>query len=57
MINKVWEMVDKIIDEVKRVEAKDLVAALPLQSQEIGLDAAEIDNLGSVINQMKSDGG
>jgi len=57
VINKVWEMVDEIITEVKWVEAKDLVAALPLQSQEIDLEAAEIDDLSSVINHMKSDGG
>ena len=57
VINKVWEMVDEIIGEVRRVETKDLVLALPLQSQEIDFEAAEIDDLGSVINQMKSDGG
>ena len=57
VIDKVWETVDDIIAEVKRVEAKDLVAAVPLQSQEIDLDVAEIDDLGSVINQMKSEGG
>jgi hypothetical protein len=50
-------MVDEIIGEVRRVETKDLVPALPLPSQEIDLEAAEIDDLGSVINQMKSDGG
>ena len=56
VINKVWEMVNEIIAEVKRVEAKDLLAALPLQFQEIDHEASEIDVLGSVINQMKSDG-
>jgi len=35
LIARMWEMTDGIVDEVKRIDGKDLVADLPLKSKEI----------------------
>jgi hypothetical protein len=50
-------MVDGIVDEVRRIEDKDLVTALPLKSKEIDFEGAEIDELCSVISHMNTNGG
>jgi OTT_1508-like deaminase len=42
VIAGVWEMVNGIVDELKRIEDKDLVAALPLTSTEIDFEDVEI---------------
>ena len=57
VITRVWEMVDGIVDEVKRIEDKDLVTALPLKSTEIDFECVEIVELSSVISHMNTDGG
>ena len=57
VITRVWEMVDGIVNEVKRIEDKDLVTALPLKSTEIDFECVEIVELSSVISHMNTDGG
>ena len=54
VIQKVWDMVDRIIADVKRIEEKDLVAAAPIKSQEIDLESAEISDLLAVLSHVKS---
>ena len=46
VIARVWEMVDGVVDEVRRIEDKDLVTALPLKSKEIDFEGVEIDRIG-----------
>ena len=50
-------MVDGIMDEVSRIEDKDLVTALPLKSKEIEFEGVEIVELCSVISHMNTRGG
>ena len=45
------------MDEVKRIEDKDLVTALPLKSEEIDFEGLEIVELSSVISHMNTNGG
>jgi hypothetical protein len=56
VIQKVWDMVDGIVADVKRIEDKDLVAAAPIKSQEIDLESVEISDLQAVLSHIYSDG-
>ena len=56
VIRKVWDMVDGIVIDVKRIEDKDLVAATPSKSEEIDLESVEISDLLAVLSHINSDG-
>jgi len=56
VIRKVWDMVDGIVNDVKRIEDKDLVAATPSKSEEIDLESVEISDLLAILSHVNSDG-
>ena len=54
VITRVWKIVDGIVDEVKRIEDKDLVTVLPLKSKEIDFEGVKIAELASVSSRMNT---
>jgi len=56
VIAKVWDLVDKITDDVKRIEPRDLVPAMPVHTQQIELDKEEMKSLAAVLNAVHSEG-
>ena len=56
VVEGVWEVVDKIIAEVKHIESKDLVAAAPWDTQKVLFGAFELSKLSQLIHDWNEKG-
>jgi hypothetical protein len=56
VIEKIWEVVDALVSEVKRIESKDLVAASPLSTQKVVFENTELTHLLQIIDHWNAAG-